>query len=160
MSAFDGRALTTLGEIEAACSGHDGYRDHLIALCDDAESPVSSGATWLLKSLLERGGTLTAEETDALCRRLAGLRDWAAQLHVCQSFRYLAIGAPQAEEVARWLSPLLTHERPFLRAWSMDALCSLADQHTAFAKAAKVAHENAGRDAAASVRARARNIKL
>ena len=160
LSAFDGRAMTVLGEIAADFGGADDYPDLLITLAGDASGPVSSGATWLIKSRLEKGARLTDVQTAALCARMDSIEDWSAQLHVCQSVQYLEIGSGEAAGLVRWLKPLLTHKRPFLRAWALDALCHVARRHSGFVCLARDALSNGHDDPAASVRARARNIQL
>ncbi|KWV91951.1 chorismate lyase [Erythrobacter sp. YT30] len=128
-------------------------------LAADAEDNISSAATWLLKSWLEKGGAITTKQTAELCAELPGVTSWQAQLHLCQSIRFLDVTKDAAAAVHRWLVPLLAHDRPFVRAWSLDALASLARQHSHLHAAFAKALEHAEQDEAASVRARARNIK-
>ena len=45
LSAFDGRAMTMLGEAEAALGGEPGYADAVVALVADAAPMVASGGT-------------------------------------------------------------------------------------------------------------------
>ena len=158
LAQFDGRATTLLGEAESAFHEQPGYRSALVQLAADAEGTVSSAATWLLKSWLEKGGAITARQTAELCSQLPGVTSWQAQLHLCQSIRFLDVTKGDADAVHRWLMPLLAHDRPFVRAWSLDALASLARQHSHLHAALAKALEHAGQDEAASVRARTRNI--
>lgn len=159
IAAFDGRATTILGEAEARFRARPDYAASLVALAGDAEPAVSSGATWLLKAHLEAGGALAPAETDALTASLRAIAAWDAQLHVCQSVRYLTLSARDAGRLARWLESLLAHERPFLRAWSLDALWRLASRHQRHRRRAEQAFEAAGEDPAASVKARARKLR-
>lgn len=160
LAAFDGRALTILGEIEARFKDHNDYLNNLVALSSDPDIAVSSGSTWLIKSCLEIGGELSDMQTKALVSQIEKIGNWAAQLHLCQSVRYLNVGSEEAEKLVCWLLPLLSHDRPFLRAWSLDAICHVSKQHPGFAGKAQQAHREAFDDPAASVRARARNIRL
>lgn len=160
LSAFEGKALTILGEIEAAYGTHSNYVDQLVALAGDPEGTISSGATWLLKSHLEKKGELSAAQTKSLVLGVFALEDWSAKLHLCQSVRFLNVTAALAEPLVSWLEPLLAHRRPFLRAWSLDALCRVATNHSQFRVSAQRALKTAHDDPAASVRARARNIDL
>ena len=57
---------------------------------------------------------------------------------------------------ADWFETLLKNDRPFLRAWSMDALQKLAQQDAELAQRADTALAAAEHDPAASVRVRAR----
>ena len=78
---------------------------------------------------------------------------------MCQLFDYIEVPGDQAAFVENWLHPLLQHKRPFLRAWSMNAYPYLAVQHEAFSTQADVVMADAEKDKAASVRARARNVR-
>lgn len=158
LAAYDGRATTLLTEAAAAFGRHPGYLDDLIALANDAEQFVSDGSTWLIKHHLEAGQTLSAAQTTALLAQAERLTGWTAMLHLCQSVRDLTIAEADADALARWLRPLLEHQRPFLRAWSLDALCAVAEQWPRFATDARDALARASDDRAASVRARARNL--
>jgi len=162
LSKFDGKATTFLGEAEAAHCGQEGYIDALIALLSERQGHLASGASWLIKSALERGYDLTAEQVEALIQSLPQLDDWSAQLHICQSLGSLGalgeISCHAAGELADWLTVLLDHERPFLRAWSLDALGALAKNHAEHAAGFNDALVVAISDEAASVRARARHL--
>ncbi|WP_343757995.1 hypothetical protein, partial [Parasphingorhabdus litoris] len=122
LQAFDGKAVTLLGEIEAEYRGEANYLDALIALAAHDQAEVSSGATWLIKAALEGGEALSPAQSEALWDEIPAIRYWQAQLHVCQSAAHLTFSADGAATMDRWLTPLLHHDRPFLRAWSVDAL--------------------------------------
>lgn len=158
LAEFDGKATTLLGEARAAFGSEDGYIDALIVLAGDQDWPVSAGATWLLKYDLERGATLSEAATAKLIATLGDLRHWSALLHLCQSVRHLRPDETQASVMARWLAPLCAHERPFVRAWALDAVVSLGDRFEPLAPQAQAALAAAGEDRAASVRARARKL--
>lgn len=148
-----------LGEAEAALSGEPGYIDALTELAVEPQGNVSDGATWLIKSALENGARLSPDQVGRFCEQLEALQSWAAQLHVCQSIRFLEVPRDEAAGLAGWLDPLLSHTRPFLRAWALDALYRLAKQHDSYRKDLERALSAAMDDDAASVRARARNLK-
>lgn len=158
LQAFDGRAVSMLGEIEVDYGSEPAYLDAVIALAAYDQAQVSSGATWLIKAALERGEALSAAQSEALCDEVPAIRYWQAQLHICQSAAYLTFSADGAATMDRWLTPLLHHDRPFLRAWSVDALCRIAVQHPEYGTAARDAAHAAAKDSAASVRARVRQL--
>lgn len=161
LSAFDGRAMSRLGEAEATLGGDPAYTDALLALVSDAEGLVGSGATWLLKSFLEQGGALSAQQTEALIAALpqeAKGAHWSTTLHLCQCVGYLDLTSAGATSLCVWVEPLLTHKRPFLRAWSLDALAHLARAHEDYRAPFEAARARASGDEAASVRARARKL--
>ncbi|MEM8644715.1 MAG: hypothetical protein AAGF86_00085 [Pseudomonadota bacterium] len=158
LRGYDGKAITLLSEAAAKHGGTPAYLSELVALCSHDELPVSEGATWLLKANLENGVPLPPAQTETLLASLGKITHWPAQLHLCQMLHALTVPEKHAAAMAGWLSGLLTHKRPFLRAWSMSALQSLAAQHPAFEPEAKAALKAAKSDTAASVRARARNL--
>ena len=156
---FDGRALSLLGEAEARLGGDPAYLDALIECARSDEGFVASGATWLIKNALENGRSLSPEQIQAYARAIPGLGEWSAQLHACQSVQFMTIAEEESAALVGWLRPLLAHDRPFLRAWSLDALGHLAGQHENFEAEFLAALKTAEDDAAASVRARARQIR-
>ncbi len=156
---FDGKAMTILSEARAALGGRRSFVSDLVRLAAHEEANVSVGATWLIKDHLENGGRLTPARTKTLVGRLDAISSWQAELHVCQSVQYLEPSPEQARACADWLTPLLRSERPFLRAWSMDALQHLAQRNNDLAARAEAALNEADDDPAASVRARARNLR-
>lgn len=158
MSEFDGRATTVLTEIEAKYSKEAGYVDALIDLIDDANAHLSEGSTWLLKAKLDKNETLSDKQTSNFLSALPTVSSWQAQLHICQSIRHLSIGLTEASTLIKWLQALMKHRRPFLRAWSVDAIIAVAQQHNQYADLARNALEHALGDDAASVRARARSL--
>ena len=158
LAEFDGKAVSILSEAAVGLGDDAGYLDALIALTADDAPQISVGATWLLKQHLDDGGRLSRPQCRTLVTQCAKLAEWTAVLHMCQSIRYLEVEDADAHGVADWLTPLLAHRRPFLRAWSLDALCHLAQTHRGLGVKARKARENAADDPAASVRARARNL--
>ncbi len=159
LAEFDGQSVTILSEIEAECSSQADYLDALIALVDHAAANIGAGATWLIKSALEAGQQLSEPQRKEFFRRAPSTNGWAAQLHICQSIQFLHVPADHAPALLAWLSSLQESPRPFVRAWSIDALDHLASQHPDYALEAKAALDAAEADPAASVRARARQIR-
>ena len=158
LAEYDGRSVTILGETEAQLSGADGYLDAVIELCSAREEHLAAGATWLIKSALEAKRTLTPQQVETLIAQLPSACGWAAQLHLCQSIGLLEIPAGSAGDVAVWINPLLAHDRPFVRAWALDAMGHVAARDDGLAASFEKALAKAHEDEAASVRARARNI--
>ena len=156
LKSYDGKAASILSEIRAKFGGQSAFLPELVRLAAHEDAHVSDGATWLIKDLLEDGVRLTPSQTEDLIGHLDAMSSWQAQLHICQSVRYLEASAPLADVCADWLTPLLRSDRPFLRAWSMDALQHLALRSATLAGRAEAALNAAEQDPAASVRARAR----
>ncbi|MEM8725918.1 MAG: hypothetical protein AAGE86_10395 [Pseudomonadota bacterium] len=159
LAQYDGRATTVLGEAETELGGENGYADALIGLAAEPDGHIADGATWLLKAALESGTPMTSGQADALFGTLPQISSWAAQLHVCQSVRFLPISIESARLLSEWVEPLSIHERPFLRAWALDILARISEGHPAYEALYRKTLEAAEGDPAASVRARARNLK-
>ncbi|MEM9065741.1 MAG: hypothetical protein AAGB51_09665 [Planctomycetota bacterium] len=126
-------------------------------LREGAADPIS--VSWMLKHALERGQQISTTESTLL---ISSLRDdwaWEAQLHICQCVRYIDTVPGVARSLASWIKKRLGHERPFVRAWALDALCALAEINPRYRRSAEQALSDAKTDSAASVRARARNLR-
>lgn len=147
-----------LSELAAQHGSDASFLDHIITLANAAEDNISDGATRIIKLHIDDGGELSAQQTKALISNCIKIKSWAAQLHICQIISRLKLSSSQAAALAPWLTPLLSHQRPFLRAWALDALCAIAQTNNTFKQQALDALTAAQNDKAASVRARARNI--
>ncbi|MFK5978419.1 MAG: hypothetical protein QM488_05990 [Rhizobiaceae bacterium] len=159
LSEFDGHAITLLSEAGAKYSDRTDYLDSLVALSSEGGKGVSNGATWLLKSYLDDGGGMSGEQVSHLLSQVDGIQNWAAQLHLCQSIQYLTVSSADADHLIYWLQPLLDHERPFLRAWSLDAIFRVSSQYSRFDNMLEMALSSGAKDPAASVRAKVRSLK-
>ncbi len=159
LNEYDGRSVSLLSEAEALFGNRPDYLDSLIELAGDGQNHIAGGATWLMKHHVEAGGALTAEQTAALLANVRDAKGWETLLHVCQSIRYLDIEAGLAPDLIDWIEPLLTDQRPFVRAWALDALCAVAERSPKYKAQAAAALEAAEKDPGASVRARARRLK-
>ena len=115
----------------------------------------------MLKDHLAKGHILTRAQTSALVVASKNSKDtgWATCLHLCQCAQYIRFSELDADIFIKFVEPLLAHTRPFVRAWALNAICELARQHMTFLAIANGALQCAETDAAASVQARARNIK-
>ncbi|MEM8950998.1 MAG: hypothetical protein AAGA21_20025 [Pseudomonadota bacterium] len=120
---------------------------------------MSIGATWIIKAELEEGATLSPALTERLIGSLNRLKAWQAMLHVCQIVDDLQLDADQAGRMTDWAKSLAGHSRPFLRAWSVHVRVALGRRFEDYQHEVDVALAAAERDLAASVRARARQLK-
>ena len=160
LDCFDGKAVSLLSEAAVQWSDAPDYLDSLIALCGDDAPMVQSGASWLLLDHARQGGRLTEARLAALGTRLGGLQDWSGVLHVLQLLEYQPVPPDDVSPFADLARQHLDHDRPFLRAWSVSALCRLATRHPHLLAEAEAAHRAALDDPAASVRARARKCAV
>lgn len=155
---YDGRDVEPLAEAYRAFASADRFADEVLNLCASANALEGEAATWLLKTFMDDGGRLTPAQTHQLVDTICTFESWQAQLHVCQCAGRLEIEPADADFLIHWLTPLLSSKRPFLRAWSLDALCAIAEQHTSYREMFSSALSVATSDDAASVRARARKL--
>ncbi|MEQ9444005.1 MAG: hypothetical protein RJS98_00450 [Rhodospirillaceae bacterium] len=131
----------------------------LATLVDSQEGSVADGATWLIKDCAESGVVPSPSDVAEIVSRLDAIPTWQAALHLCQCAAFFDFTPDQARQFAGWVEQFRDHERPFLRAWSMDALHHTAKQAPDLAPRAARALSIAEKDKAASVRARARNVR-
>ena len=156
---YDRKSTESLNRIIEKFESRPRYVSRLIALSASEHPQIACGATWMLRAHIEANGTLSQAQTRKLINELPNITTWDAQLHICQSIGKLDLPANSAEALYAWLAPLIDHDRPFVRAWSLDALCWLARQHSSFRSKAEQALSRAADDPAGSVRARARNLQ-
>jgi ribosomal protein S18 acetylase RimI-like enzyme len=152
LTAYDGRSPTIASEAAAQCRDAPGFLDAVIGLASDDDRLVSEAATWILKDELEAGARLDRAMTDGLIAGLDRLEAWQAKLHICQAVGHLDVPETARETLRSWLTPLLDAERPFLRAWALDALCHLPGTRV------DALLRHMAEDRSASVRARVRNL--
>ena len=158
--AFDGKSTSILGETEARFRQRAFYLDALIPLCSNESNTISSGATWLLKEAHKHSIRLSTDQAAALIDTLPKILDWNAQLHLCQTLESIPVSRESLTKLLEWLRSLIQHKRPFLRAWAVSAFCAVAIEHRHLVEEAHAYLRDARNDAAASVRARVRNITL
>ncbi|MDX8352616.1 hypothetical protein SLH47_09595 [Cognatiyoonia sp. IB215182] len=140
LRAWDGKTIAALKAV-ADDLNVENYRV-LLAACRDEDEVTARAASWVLKAAYERGASIPYP-ADLFSRDL----HWEIALHLLQSVQHVTVDFPV--EVIR---PYLTHQKPIVRAWALDAYVRLgaADAAEVLVKAAD--------DPAASVRARARNL--
>ncbi|MEM7306565.1 MAG: hypothetical protein AAF682_07840 [Planctomycetota bacterium] len=141
----------------AAAPPSEPWLDELVH--GSADPRASIAATWLLKAYLERGAELTRPQTAALLRALERVPTADARLHLCQLIGHLDVPRRNAEQLARFLRNGAAGDHKLIRAWAVDGLHRLGLQHREYHTEARLSVDRASRDAAASVRARARNIQ-
>ncbi len=137
---WDGKTTATLMAVADQLAPAD--YDALLTACRDLDETTARAASWVLKAAFEAGHDI-AYPSDLLARDL----HWEVTLHLLQSVQHVLVDLPP-EVVA----PYLTHDKPMVRAWALDAYVRLGapDAGAMLARAAD--------DKAASVRARARRL--
>lgn len=157
---FDGNAVSLLSETAAKLSGKDDFIPACLDLIGDDEPLIQRGASWIWLDHVRARGTIPADELSALTPQLNNITDWAAALHLLQALDFYDGSDIDLARYAEFISAYLKHKRPFLRAWSVSALCRLAAFHDGLRPEAEAALQSARSDPAASVRARTRKIVL
>lgn len=152
-AAYDGRSPALLSETADRFRDREGFLQAVLLLVADEHRMISEGATWVLKSELEKGACLDRALTARLIADLDKLTAWQAKLHICQIVGHFVVPEGDRETLRRWLIGLLDADRPFLRAWALDGLCTLPDTPV------EMFLDRLEQDDAASVRARVRKIK-
>lgn len=154
----DSNAVGRLSELRSRFRDTPNFLHDVLRLCCDERSEVADSATWILKSEIDDGAKLTSDQIEMLTTRLNAITSWQAMLHVCQISGRMDVSQQQARCLVEWALPLTYHERPFLRAWSLDAVVMLATRFEENKTRADVVLKEALTDRAASVRARARKL--
>lgn len=162
---FDGK---TTASLEAACraAGRDfnGFAQ-LFDLAASKDTRLQIAATWAIRKLLELGAEMTAAQCGTFVETAASIGTastqtaWEARLHIVQSVQFIGNQELDARKLAEIVTPWHAAERPFLRAWSLDALCRLAQRDPSQKDSAAALLAKADDDPAASVRARARKLR-
>ena len=156
---FDGK---TTGSLEAACkavgSDFTGFAK-LFDLGASEDTRLQLAATWAIRKLLELGAVMTAAQSAAFIETAAVQTAWEARLHIVQSVQFIRNEDFDAWRLAEIITPWHLAKRPFLRAWTLDALCHLAQRCPELKGMTSELIKEAERDPAASVRARVRNLQ-
>ncbi len=154
--AWDGKSADSIEAVYLRHEGESGFAESLVELSGRPE--LETGATWLLKRHLERGGRLGDGETAALFALASDLQSWEARLHLLQGLLYLRIPEAERQPLETFVRGCLTDPNKFVRAWAYNGFYELARQYPQYREEAGKLFEMAMRDEAASVKARVRNI--
>lgn len=156
---FDGKAISVLSEARAARRTDANFLDELATFSFDARSAISDGATWILKAELESGTKLPPKVLARIVGSLDKIRSWQAALHLCQSVEMFELSPKQAKPFLKWARTYANHARPFLRAWSCHARVMIGHKFPDMRNEVALALQSAEADDAASVQARARQLR-
>ena len=149
LAQFDGTHTAVL--VEALDLARE-KRGELVALCGDAD--VAVAATWVVKALVEKG---EAVNVSAVFATLHLQSEWPAQLHVLQCAQYDPDAAAGHVEAIRGL---IQSSKALVRVWSLDAFVHAADMRPDLRREASEIVDAALNGKAASLRARARELKV
>lgn len=159
LAAFDGNAVSLLSELQAQDTAPETLTARLIQVLGETDEMVQRGASWILLDQMKTGRHLSEDDWRAVAASAAKLTDWQATLHLLQMLSLQAPPADTAQTFAAVAEPYLDHKRPFLRAWAISALATLAGQDASLRAVSNAAIDAGLEDPAASVRARAKKVE-
>lgn len=158
LHAYDGKDIERLHQIRDVLEPSQARLKEAIALAGYPDLDVARGATWLFKAWLDQGAKCTPATVQWLADHLGTMSDPVVCQHIAQCLGALRVPKVSAPCFAESLERGCGSERPFLRAWAMDGLVRLAEQHPDYRPVADAKVAAGMSDPAASVRARARRI--
>ena len=156
---FDGKRTSDLERTSASMPRNDESVAELLAVAEHDDTTVQVGATWILKRWLEEGVPQIERSAADLVRLLKHATYWEVRLHLLQMLARLHIPARSVSGLMSLLPSLLMDENKLVRAWALSVLAEIADQNEALRQDIITIILAAENDAAASVRARLRQIQ-
>jgi hypothetical protein len=155
---FDGKKTEPLVELADNIVTSDNI-DELLAISEFEDARLQVAATWVLKRCQDNGISLSKQSIETLIDLLARVTYWEAQLHLLQMLSSLTIPSKKVSRLWKTSVALTGDANNFVRAWSYNLLAEIGDQHARRQKEVLGLLETADQDAAASVRARIRQIR-
>ncbi|CAN0327489.1 unnamed protein product, partial [Chrysoparadoxa australica] len=128
LTAFDGKAVSTLSEIAVSFEKAPDLMRSLTRLTGDRDPMIQRGASWIVLDRMKAGISLSLPNWQKLTEMLDRITDWQAALHVLQSFEQQDPPKDCLSPLARFSARYLDHQRAFLRAWAMSAIHTLSAQ--------------------------------
>lgn len=159
LAAFDGKHTEPLEALAERLAPDHTVIAELTALAGQDDAKLQTAATWLLKRVQEDGCVFSTDQIEGLLDLLEQSDSWEARLHLLQMLPAWALPAERSQALRRRLlgPAFLQAPNKFLRAWTYNALATLADQHPDYRKEVTTLLHHGAEDEAASVRARIRN---
>ncbi|MCF4098909.1 hypothetical protein [Maritalea mediterranea] len=155
--AFDGKQVAPLKQGLAAADSDD-----FLALTDyfSHDNVVfQTGATWLVKSALERSKEVPANVVEAMFDAADQYRHWEPKLHALQSVQFLDFAQIKREKVAAALPALSDDKKTLVQVWALDADVRLHVENESQLNRLQQKLNMALEKGAASLKARARQLK-
>ena len=160
IAKFDGKDTDILESIAARFSPDTATVQTLYGLAREDEPKLQSAATWLLKRIREDGWSFSRAQVDAVLALFDDVTHWEAKLHLLQMMEEFTVPEKRAVTMLNLLKGegYLGNTNKFVRAWSYNGAAALATQHPALRREVAELLKAGRQDAAASVKARLRNI--
>lgn len=156
IAAWDGKSVDGIEKILLEHYHDLGFCRQLVQCLDSPE--LVSGATWLLKNYLERGGRISKREVASVHRRIQHLVHWTDQLHFLQCAEYWSVPDRYRQSTLEFIRGCLQHDRPFVRAWAHHGLFWFANQYPEYQDEVCKLFQQTLKSEKASVKARVRNL--
>ncbi len=156
---FDGKRTAVLDQLIASLDRNKETVTLMLDVADHRETNVQVGATWILKRWFKNEQLLFDGMTSKCTKLLMKAKHWEVRLHLLQVVALMHIPAEALSGLKNLLTDLLQDENKLVRAWSLSAFATLADQHPKLRGQARSEMKTAEIDGPASVRARIRQIR-
>lgn len=156
LADFDGRHVEPLAALAAELTDAD--LDALLGALGHDDARVQTGATWIVKRLLETGRSLDATRTARVLDGFDRTTAPEARLHLWQILPFLEIDPSLAPALHAQALRDVDHDHVFVRAWAYNGLAVVARLDPALTDEVEAIFDAAGGQPA-SVRARIRNAR-
>ncbi len=154
---WDGKSADDIRVIHDKYRTRKDYVSHLVKLIQTPE--LRTGASWLLKTALESGATISKQQVSRVYSCVGELDSWEQKLHILQSFEYFLTEPQQQENIEYFLRACISDENKFVRAWAYSGFYYFAKQCPEFQEEVIQFFNMALEDEAPSVKARIRQLK-
>ncbi len=156
---FDGKHTLPLEQINTELPRNADSLKQLLVLALHDEIKIQIGATWILKQWHDSGEPLVEHSTEALVKALKATSHWEVQLHLLQILSQIQIPPNLFRVLKKRLQTLIGADNKFVRAWTLSAVATMANQKDSYRDDAIALLEQAEQDGSAAVRARVRQVR-
>ena len=124
LEGWDGIHMDYLTSIYNSFHEQSDFFDHLISLTSE-QPQLQEGTTWLIKHHYDEKKELSKDQLDELLNSVAGLKHWAANLHVLQILPHIEIKSENYIIIDDFVRRSWNSDNKFVRAWSYQGLLEL-----------------------------------
>jgi len=154
---FDGKEIASLQVLKSGWTLDSRTLEALLTIMENEDDRQQIGASWIVLNYPELHSYFGEPERARLMEILASQVHWQVTLHILQFLPFLNLSCAEYREAHPILIELADHQRPFVRAWSYNALYLAADKNEELRPSVSPLLRAALNDEKASVRARIRN---
>ncbi len=158
LKKFDGKRIQPLEKIALQVAGDSQLVSLLIGAAESDDLRTQTAATWVLRRVREDGHAFSDAQCSEILKLISSVDDWEARLHLLQLLPQINLPKDLEETLFRTIANFLdSEENKFVRAWSYNALISIADQASQLRDETSRYVSRGQREEAASIKARIRN---